>query len=316
MTYLTIDEKAQQCADVVRAVPSVDISEPRRNASVEVRCEGQRRIFDCFSYFGELDLALVRFQELEKYVTAFIVVESAMTFTGNRKTLLFEAAMKEGFFDRWLPKIRYIIVTEMLNCSLNAWGCEAYQRDRVLDGLHDLQNDDLVIVGDCDEIVSAKTASELQCNTAPSFVAAHLQLRIYYYSFHWRHYLKFWDLSAVFTGNALKSIFSNSPDQARYCRNQKPCMDWTYPTIADAGWHCSYFMTPEQVRTKLLAFSHKEYSGPPYTSIEYISNKMHTGAGLFDDKVFEYEANPDPVPIAVRERPIQFAKFFAYAKLV
>ena len=48
------------------------------------------KIFDCFMYFDE-DLILdLRLNTLNDYVDKFIIIESNITHTGNKKTLQFD----------------------------------------------------------------------------------------------------------------------------------------------------------------------------------------------------------------------------------
>lgn len=51
----------------------------------------------------------------------------------------------------------------------------------------------------------------------------------------------------------------------------------------DSGWHLSYLMSPQEIQRKLQSFSHTEYGGPNFTSIEAIKSRMD--AGLFPVRV-------------------------------
>ena len=44
-------------------------------------------IYDCFSFFNELDLLEIRLNTLDKVVDKFILAESTLTHTGNPKPL-------------------------------------------------------------------------------------------------------------------------------------------------------------------------------------------------------------------------------------
>jgi beta-1,4-mannosyl-glycoprotein beta-1,4-N-acetylglucosaminyltransferase len=41
------------------------------------------RIFDCFTFFNELDLLEIRLHELAPVVDRFVIAESPVTFTGR-----------------------------------------------------------------------------------------------------------------------------------------------------------------------------------------------------------------------------------------
>ena len=47
------------------------------------------KIFDCFTFFNELELLELRLKMLSPYVDYFVLVESNITFRGDSKTFLF-----------------------------------------------------------------------------------------------------------------------------------------------------------------------------------------------------------------------------------
>ena len=48
------------------------------------------RVFDCFTFYNELDLLHVRLEELYDFVDYFILCEAPLTFRGNPKKMYFE----------------------------------------------------------------------------------------------------------------------------------------------------------------------------------------------------------------------------------
>ena len=46
-------------------------------------------LYDCFTFFNELDLLEIRFHEMSAIVDKFVVVEAAKTFSGQPKPLYF-----------------------------------------------------------------------------------------------------------------------------------------------------------------------------------------------------------------------------------
>lgn len=47
-------------------------------------------IFDCFTFFNELDLLELRFNLLYPYVDKFVIAEGSKTHTGENKEFVFE----------------------------------------------------------------------------------------------------------------------------------------------------------------------------------------------------------------------------------
>ena len=58
-----------------------------------------RRLFDCFTFYDELDLLELRLEVTAPYVDEFVVVEAEKTFSGVVKPLHFE--LNKARFARW-----------------------------------------------------------------------------------------------------------------------------------------------------------------------------------------------------------------------
>ena len=69
-----------------------------------------RRIFDCFNFFNELDILEIRLNTLDPYVDYFIISESNKTFNNELKPLYYEEN-KERYKKFW-PKIIHQIITD------------------------------------------------------------------------------------------------------------------------------------------------------------------------------------------------------------
>jgi beta-1,4-mannosyl-glycoprotein beta-1,4-N-acetylglucosaminyltransferase len=123
------------------------------------------RVYDCFTFYDELDLLELRLAELAEVVDRFVLVEAKRTFQGNPKPLVFEQA--KGRFAKWSAKIEHVIVdfptplprlshksrSKTNKVRAEAWDREFYQRNQIMRGLSDARPDDIVIVSDSDEIL-------------------------------------------------------------------------------------------------------------------------------------------------------------------
>jgi beta-1,4-mannosyl-glycoprotein beta-1,4-N-acetylglucosaminyltransferase len=123
-------------------------------------------IYDCFTFFNELDLLEARFIELSGIVDKFVLIESSKTHQGKDKPLFFKINRER--FKSYLDKIVY------LQCEFpepppdcgnriynDVWRREAYQRRELRRGLSAAQPNDLIIVSDVDEILSADRLREI-----------------------------------------------------------------------------------------------------------------------------------------------------------
>ena len=59
------------------------------------------RLFDCFTFFNELDPLELRLRELDALVHRFVLVEAPQTFTGRPKPLHFK--LNRDRFEPFLP---------------------------------------------------------------------------------------------------------------------------------------------------------------------------------------------------------------------
>lgn len=68
-------------------------------------------VFDCFTFFNELDLLEIRLNILDSYVDYFILVESHQTFMGDSKPLYYQE--NKDRFEKWNDKIIHIVAPNM-----------------------------------------------------------------------------------------------------------------------------------------------------------------------------------------------------------
>ena len=122
-------------------------------------------IYDCFMYFDEDLLLDLRLNILQKYVKKFIITESTFLHSGKTKKLNFDIKK----FTKFKDKIKYIVVDklpdgiekinpdddiELRNKKIldNSLKRENNQRNQLLQGLKNVNDEDLVLSSDLDEI--------------------------------------------------------------------------------------------------------------------------------------------------------------------
>jgi len=208
-----------------------------------------KRVFDCFTFFNELDLLELRLNELYDKVDFFVLAEAPVTFQGQPKPL-FYAENKHRFAD-FADKIIHLIIKDM-PASPNAWDREYFQRDALRRGFSKAAADDIVIIADADEIVSRDAIDILRVTSG--FTQLNMPMYQYYMNLREQHG---WDKVFAFTYGLLDEI----PDFSRVRMSQA----YTYERFAgrnrkmfNAGWHFTYLGGAETIRQKLQAFSHTE----------------------------------------------------------
>jgi len=118
-------------------------------------------IYDCFTLYNELELLKIRLHELSNVVDKFVIVESNETFQGKAKPLYF--AENRHLFAEFESKIIHRVCDMPAPDALlisgrsttPAWAREHHQRNFIATALGDVRDDDLIMISDVDEIISA-----------------------------------------------------------------------------------------------------------------------------------------------------------------
>lgn len=118
------------------------------------------RLFDCFTFFNELDLLEIRLETLDSIVDYFVIAEAPITYRSDPKPLYFEQNKQR--FAKFLPKIRHIIVDDLpteKGFDQN-WQRETFQRAALERGLADARDEDIIMLSDLDEIPTPAKINE------------------------------------------------------------------------------------------------------------------------------------------------------------
>ena len=219
------------------------------------------RIFDCFTFYNELDLLEIRLRELYNHVDYFVIVESNQTFTSRPKHYIFEKA--QARYSQWADKIRYIKIQSPNH--MNPWDNETEQRDAIMQGCVTAGSDDIIMVSDADEIPRAAAVDYMRSSDAAVFG---LRMPLFNFKFNYMrttpgHY-DMWAMATRY--NILKNV---SPDQLRAARFNMNHYDYRqvsngHEAIEHGGWHFGYLGDNEYLRDKAQSFSHQEVNTPEF----------------------------------------------------
>ena len=172
------------------------------------------KIFDCFMYFDEEILLDLRLNMLDKYVDYFVIVESSFTHKGDRRSLQFNNKK----FEKFKEKIIYLVydkrpkdVQEIFHEDhediksrkyiLNSISRENGQRNFILDGLKDANDEDLILISDVDEIPNLE---ELEISKIDQKIIMFRQ-EMFYYKFNLKLPNFFWTGTRACKKKHLKS---------------------------------------------------------------------------------------------------------------
>lgn len=247
------------------------------------------RVFDCFPFFNELDLLEFRLKFLDPFVDHFVIAESNLTHSGKTKPYYFKEN-RERFLP-WEKKIIYIPVeqnadqlvfeeTSHYTPTAASWKLENEQRNSLLRAADNMQEDDLVIMGDLDEIPAPAAIRKAATPAKP--LAFSLLFHYYFLNCQNKGSSRWWKGSIAASAAQFKVI---GPQGLRDKRDE-------YPSLANAGWHFSFLGGTEKIKEKLLAFAHTEFNKPEFTEENNIRNALLKGEDILRREGIRFQYLP------------------------
>lgn len=212
-------------------------------------------VIDICTFNQEDDLWDIHYNILKDHVDQFIVIAFDESFSGQKRTITFPDAQK-------YPKARFILHTkdiyqkyaELAANSKNTVGAEHWkrefmQKESIKDALIHLNDDDIVFVGDVDEIWMPKLATA-SINSGQLKEPRKLKLRVYAYWLNNKSSEEFW--------GTLVSKYKWIKDE---CLNH--ARTYAKKTITISGLHFTSMGGPENVKKKLTdSYTHESYATP------------------------------------------------------
>lgn len=219
------------------------------------------KIYDCFTFYNELDLLEIRLEELYDTVDHFVLVEATTTFTNRPKEMLF--AKNKSRYSKYIDKIIYIPVD--LPKSTNPWDNEKHQRNAIMQGLNGANPDDIIIVSDCDEVLRS-TAIESLRNLDQTLYA--LRMPLFNFKFNYMSLKSSrYDIWAMATRRFV--LDELTPDSLRGMRFNFMGAGFQHQdngcrVIEHSGWHFGYLGNNQYLQDKARSFSHQEVNNPDF----------------------------------------------------
>lgn len=236
------------------------------------------KIYDCFTFFNELDLLELRLSELYNHVDYFVLVEGNRTFQNKPKPFYFEE--NESRFAKYSDKIIHVKVVDMPEHT-DAWGREEHQRNAIALGLEDADDDDIIIVSDLDEILRPSTIDSLRNDD--SNVILGMRMPLFY--FRVNHMLTTTDSTYTTWAMACRKKFYTTAEELRKQRFMLNGFAYNYNQSGirmceHAGWQFSYFGDSTFAQSKIQSFAHVETNRPEILESIDIDRSIANGDGL------------------------------------
>jgi len=257
------------------------------------------KIFDCTTYYNENLMLEVRFNILDKYVDKFIVVESKYSHSGEKKELNFNI----NKFSEFKKKIIYLTIDDEPQNIIyqkkdniffekendkrtNSIKRINYQRDRLIEGLSEAQDDDYILYSDNDEIPNLENF-DFKSNKNKILI---FKQKLFYYKFNlFFDRIKWFGTKGCKKKNLLSFSWLRDLKSKKYpiyrldtIFSKKKYMD--VKVIENGGWHFSQLKTPKDIEIKLLnGEQHAEFKQAK-KNLEYITD-------LVKRKMVDYDHN-------------------------
>ena len=239
-------------------------------------------IYDCFQFFNEEHILDIRLNILNEFVDYFVVAESTSDHQGNSRKLSFDL----NKFKKFKNKIIYIAVedTEEAIKKPHKWGeslVEQHQRNSIIKGLKNCQENDLVILSDVDEIPDL---TKLNFFDKKNRYAVFAQKKFDYKLNLLNETEGEWYGSRICLKKNLRS-----PQWLRNLKFKK-YPPWRIDKIRDlqiiknGGWHFSYLQSPKNLLKKIKSSSHGEHNVSEFALEQKIKEKIKMQKNIFDLK--------------------------------
>lgn len=236
------------------------------------------KIYDCFTLRDELDVLELRFNILNDIVDYFVICEANKTFTNQPKDYTFIKNYTR--FEKWIDKIIYLPIElndegldfETKDTSYQptsaAWQFEYQQRSALIYGLKNINDEDLILMGDIDEIPNPK-------GIKPYDFPVIFLMDFYYYFINNKSIGpqdSIWCGTTLIQGKYLSNFTS-----LQHLRDVKNSFH-----AIKSGWHLSYLGGKEMIKTKIKSFSHTEYNNEKFYNDENITRCLNKGEDIFN----------------------------------
>ena len=258
-------------------------------------------IYDCFTFFNELELLELRLNVLNDVVDKFVIVEATKTHAGEDKPLNF-LANKDRFVD-FLDKIIYIRYDG--EAQRNPWVYENLQRNEIKKGLINCSDDDIIIISDLDEIVSPQAIKDCIKNIDKgSPVKKFMQYHMCYLLNVLNLKQPLWFHPKVCTYKNFKNALDNVDYQySEYVLPEvnigttatKIRMYHECDIIPYGGWHFSFMGRKERILYKLQNFAHQEclqYADDIVKGVADIIENVNTKNDCKNFRALKYDMLP------------------------
>ncbi len=249
-------------------------------------------IYDCFSFFNELDLLEIRLNVLKDVVDKFVLVEAGETHSGRPKPLYFRES--EARFAAFKNRIVYVCIEKFPDVCKTDWARENYQRNAIAKGLIGAKDDDVVLISDLDEIPRPEAIAK--CVGKPGVTVFDQTYYAFYLNYRnvrqqwwhgtrmvsYRDFCHAFDGVEVYEDEFLPPVVNEGTTASKIRCRRLPRSRGGQMIVKNGGWHFTCLGGAAAVAKKIVSFAHQEFNpGDKNIRIEEIESMIRAGRGLF-----------------------------------
>lgn len=284
-------------------------------------------IYDCFTFFNELDLLEIRLNVLDGVVDKFVLVESVRTHQGNSKPLYYDE--NKVRFAKFAHKIVHIVSDKFPDGMSASWEYERYQRNQIKLGLQQCKPDDVIIISDLDEIPAPDKIH--QAARIKGIKIFHQRAFNYFLNCAIDTKRSSWIGSAManykdfdqpqeFRNEVIRDARLTNPKKVKrivhgvvfFFRNFFIKIPVTL--IEDGGWHFSYLGGTKKIIQKLEAFAHTEFNKEQYKNEQEIEQLINQGKSVYGGPPLTFVPIDETFPIYIQQNLDRFAHHIKVVK--
>lgn len=243
------------------------------------------KIYDCFTFYNEIDILKMRFDLLADHVDKFVICEADVTHSGIGKPLYFEE--NKALFEKWMGKIIYLKFSpDLTGLSFSkpqafdydnaSWSIERAQRNFITTALSSMPYDSCAIISDVDEFWNPEKLSEIFYATKDNG-ALRMGMEFHYFYLNCKGVgpaNSKWNSAFSIYSNLIKSDLDIS----------KIRVQARLKTLQNCGWHFSYLGDVDSIIQKIESFAHQEFNNNRFKDVEKLSKCLNYGLDPYDRK--------------------------------
>tara|TARA_R110002020_G_scaffold309790_3_gene525700 strand:- start:100 stop:918 length:819 start_codon:yes stop_codon:yes gene_type:complete len=234
-------------------------------------------IYDSFIFFNEIDLLKIRLEIYKDKIDKFIICEADKTFSGNDKPYYY--LENKSLFKEYEDKIIYVPVEldtegydlnykpEYMDFSSAYFKIEYNHRQGLGVAYQDLEDDDIVLLGDLDEFPSFEAIDFYKSRAVREPMCCELAMFYYFINCKKTDFEFWWKGNAICRGKEAKRKNGQALRRER----------GDSPLIRNGGWHFSYLGGIEQIKKKIQAYAHQEFNNENVLNNESLLECLREG---------------------------------------